>query len=213
HAFSHQNTRDARRPDHSSGMELYELHVDQIRAGVVGQRMTIACVFPTIARYLVGSPDTARCEHDSFCSEQHEPPAFPFISEGAGPEVAIFEKADESAFHVHADALMDTVILKGADHLQARAIADVNQSWIFVSAEVSLKNLSVFSSVEDRAPCLQFADASCRLFGMQLRHAPTIDVLAAAHRIGKMDSPVISTVGCAQRGGNTAFSHHRVCFT
>src|SRR5262245_20261390 len=108
---------------------------------------------------------------------------------------------------------MDTVILKGADHLQACAIADVSQSWVFVSAEVSLKNLSVFSSVEDRAPCLQFANASRRFFGVQLRHSPTIDLLAAAHRIGKMDSPVISTVGCAQRGGDTAFSHHRVRFT
>jgi hypothetical protein len=114
---------------------------------------------------------------------------------------------------MHSDALMNTVILKRPDHLQARAIADVSQSWIFVSAEVSLQDLSIFSSIEDRAPCFQFANAGRGFFSMELRHTPIVDVLAAAHRIGEMDFPVISAVCGAQRGGNAAFSHHGVGFT
>src|SRR5262249_53705925 len=117
------------------------------------------------------------------------------------------------AFHVDSDAFMDTMILKGADHLQARAIADVSQSWVFVSAEVSLQDLSIFSSIEDRAPRFQFANAGRGFFGVELGHTPVVDVLAAAHRIGEMDFPVISAVCGAQRSGNSAFSHHGVGFT
>ena len=35
HAFGHENAAHARRPDHAGWMELDELHVDQLRAGVV----------------------------------------------------------------------------------------------------------------------------------------------------------------------------------
>src|SRR5690242_18258394 len=114
---------------------------------------------------------------------------------------------------MHSDTLMNTVILKGADHLQARAIADVSQSWIFVSAEISLQDLSIFSSIEDRAQRFQFTNAGRGFFGMELGDTPIVDVLAATHRIGEMDSPVISAVCGAQRSGNSAFSHHGVGFT
>src|SRR5262249_38393187 len=135
---------------------------------------------------------------------------FPFVTECAHNAVSILEHADEGAFHVHSDALMNAVILKGADHLQARAIADVGQSWIFVSPEVSLQDLSIFSSIEYRAPRFQFATAGRCFLGMELGHTLFVDVLAAAHLFGEMDFPFISAVGGAQRSGNAAFNHHGV---
>ena len=62
--------RDARRPDHAGGMKLNELHVDQFRAGVIGERMAVAGAFPTVARDLVGSPDAAGRENDRFGAEK-----------------------------------------------------------------------------------------------------------------------------------------------
>ena len=62
-------------------MELDELHVDQLRAGVVGERMAVAGVFPTVARDLVGSPDAAGGEHDRFRAKNFEPAALAIVTE------------------------------------------------------------------------------------------------------------------------------------
>ena len=45
-------------------MELHEFHVDELRARVVGQRVAVAGVFPTVAGDLVGPADAARGQHD-----------------------------------------------------------------------------------------------------------------------------------------------------
>src|SRR5262245_64888570 len=42
HAFGDKNAGDAGRPNHAGRMELHELNVDQIRARVVSERVTIA---------------------------------------------------------------------------------------------------------------------------------------------------------------------------
>ncbi len=63
------------------------------------------------------------------------------------------------ALHVKIDALVDAVILQGADHLQAGAVAHVRQARITVPAEIALQNLAVFGAIEQRAPSLQFAHA------------------------------------------------------
>src|SRR5262249_16528451 len=104
-------------------MKLHELHVHQIRTGVVGERVAIARVFRSIARDLIGPASTPGREHDGFCFKQYESSTFPLVTECAHNAVSILEQADEGAFHVHSDALMNAVILKGADHLQARTIA------------------------------------------------------------------------------------------
>ena len=48
-AFSHQNSANARRPDHSGRMELDEFHVDQLGTGVISERVAVAGSFPTVA--------------------------------------------------------------------------------------------------------------------------------------------------------------------
>ena len=63
HAFGHEHAGDARRPDHPGGMKLNELHVDQGRAGVVCERMTVAGAIPTVAGDLVSLADAASGEH------------------------------------------------------------------------------------------------------------------------------------------------------
>ena len=109
-------------------------------------------------------------------------------------------------------AAVDAVILQRANHLEAGAIADVRQARIFVAAEVPLKNPAVLGAVEERAPCFEFAHAFRRFFGVQLRHAPVVEVLAAAHGVGKMNSPVVAIVDVGQGRGNAAFGHHGVGF-
>ena len=40
----------------------------------------------------------------------------------------------------------------------------------------------------------------------------SVEVLAAAHRIGEMDFPVVALVDIGQGRGNAALRHHRVRF-
>ncbi len=54
---------------------------------------------------------------------------------------------------------MDTVILQRADHFETRAVADMSQPRIAVSAEVALQDAAIFGAVEKRAPGFQFAHA------------------------------------------------------
>src|SRR5204863_5269191 len=43
HALGDEDALDAWRPDHPRWMELDELHVDELCAGAIGERMTVAC--------------------------------------------------------------------------------------------------------------------------------------------------------------------------
>ena len=73
--------------------------------------------------------------------------------------IAVLEHAADRAFHVHVDALMHAAVLQRADHLQARAVADVRQPRIRVPAEIPLQDLAVLRAVEDGPPFFQLADA------------------------------------------------------
>ena len=113
---------------------------------------------------------------------------------------------------MHIDALMNAVILQGSDHLQAGAIADVRKARIFMAAEVSLQNPAILGAIENRAPGFELAHPRGRFPGVQFRHPPVVDVLAAAHRVGEMDLPVVAIVHVGERGGDAAFRHHGVGF-
>ena len=208
--FGDENAPDARRPDHAGRMELDELHVHQLRAGVVGERVAVAGVFPAVARDLVGAADAAGRQHDRLRAKQLEAAALALVAERAGDAVAVLEQRDDRALHVHVDALVDAVILQRADHLEAGAVADVGQPRIAVAAEVALQDASVLRPIEHRAPRFELADAVGRFLRVQLRHAPVVHVLAAAHRVGEMDLPVVAVVDVGQRGGDAALGHHRV---
>jgi hypothetical protein len=51
---------------------------------------------------------------------------------------------------------------------------------------------------------------SGRFLGVQLGHAPVVDVLAAAHRVGEVHLPVVAVVDVAHRGRHAALGHDGV---
>ncbi len=210
HALGDEDALHARRPDHPRRMELHELHVDQRRAGAVGQRMAVAGAFPAVAGDAVGAADAAGGEDHRLGAEEQESSALAFVSAGAGHAAIVGRQIDDGAFHVDGDAGVDGVILEGADQLEARAIADVREARIAVPAEVALQDAPVGGPVEDGAPRLELAHAIGRLLGVDLGHPPVVDVLAAAHRVGEVHLPVVAIVDVGERRRDAAFGHHRV---
>src|ERR1043166_5985922 len=73
HALGDENAAHARRPDHPGGMELDELHVHQLGAGMVRERVSVAGVLPAVRGDLEGASDSTGCEHDRFRREGGEP--------------------------------------------------------------------------------------------------------------------------------------------
>src|SRR5436309_5191666 len=148
-------------------MKLDEFHVDQFCARVVGERVAVASVFPTIARDFVGAADATGREHDRFGTENLEASALALIAESADYTVAIFQQGKNRMFHVHIDSLMNPVILKRTDHFQASAIADMRETGIFVTAEIPLQNPAVLCPIESRAPSFKLSHAIRRFHGVQ----------------------------------------------
>src|SRR3954469_17982078 len=79
-----------------------------------------------------------------------------------------------------------------------------------MTAKISLKYLAVFCAVEYRSPRLELADAVGCFFCVKLGHAPVIYVLAAPHRIGEMDLPIVAVVDIAHCRGHPALGHNSV---
>ena len=146
--------------------------------------MAVAGVFPAVARDLVRAADAAGGQHDGLRAEHLESAALALVAKRADHAAAVFQQPRDRALHVHVDAHMNAVILQGADHLEPGAIADMREPRIPVAAEVSLKDAAVLRAIEQRAPGFELAHAVGRFLGVQLGHAPVVDVLAAAHRVG-----------------------------
>jgi hypothetical protein len=107
---------------------------------------------------------------------------------------------------------MYSVILQGADHFKPSSIANVRESRIAMTAEISLQNSAVSRSIEKRAPRFQFAHTRGRFLGVKLRHAPAIKILPTAHGIGKVNSPIVPIVHIAHRCGYATFRHYGMSF-
>src|SRR5882757_10266992 len=174
HALRYQDAAHSDRPDHARGMELNEFHLLQFGAHTIGERQAIAGVLPAIAGDLEGAPDAASGHHHGVCLPHTEVALFAIISAGSYNAARVQQEAEHGALHLDIHAAVDAVVLQGANHLQAGAIADVRQPGIFLTAKVSLQNTPVFGAVEQCAPGFQFAHALGRLFGVQLRHAPVV---------------------------------------
>jgi hypothetical protein len=144
--------------------------------------------------------------------ENEKPSSFPIVAERADNAAIVFEQGEDSAFHVHVDALVNTVILQRPDHFQTGPVSDVGQARIFMSAEISLKNATVLSAIENSAPRLKLPHPRWSFSRVQLRHSPIINVLPSAHGIGEMDLPIVAIVDIGQGCGNSTFSHDGVRF-
>src|SRR5262245_48014368 len=81
HAFGYQNPHHARRPDHPGGMKLNELHIDEFRAGLISERVTISSVFPTVAGDFVCASYSACGQHYCLGPEDFETSSLTFVSE------------------------------------------------------------------------------------------------------------------------------------
>ena len=64
-----QNAAHARRPDHPSWMELHKFHIHQRGAGLIGERVTVARVFPAVARDFVCPSNSSSREHHRLCAK------------------------------------------------------------------------------------------------------------------------------------------------
>ena len=103
-----------------------------------------------------------------------------------------------------------TPLLQRADHLQAGAVADVGEARIAVAAEVALRDQAVLGAVEERAPLLKLEHALGRLLRVQLRHAPVVEHLAAAHGVAEVHLPVVLVPEVAHGRRDAALGHHGV---
>ena len=105
---------------------------------------------------------------------------------------------------------MDAVVLQGADHFQAGAVADVGQARILVAAEVALQDPAILGAIEHGPPGFEFADAVGGFLGVELGHAPVVDVLAAAHGVGEVDLPAVAGIDVGQGRGDAPLGHDGV---
>ncbi len=180
---------------------------------MISKRLSVAGVLPTVARYPEGSAHASCRKHYGSGPEHSKAATLAVIGQRACDAVAVFEQRDYGAFHVDLDALMNAVILEGANQFQPRAVAHVRESRIAMSSEVSLKYATVRGAIKDRAPGFKLAHSVGRFSGVKLGHAPVVDVLASAHRVGEMNSPVIALIYIGQRRRDSSLGHHRVRFS
>ena len=210
HPFGDQNAHDARRPDHAGGMKLDEFHVQQFGPGVVGQRDAVACAFPGIAGHAVSPAQSAGGQHHRLGLENAKAPALPVVAQRADHAGTVFQQRDHGVLHVHGDPLVNAVVLERANQFEPGAVAHVGEARVTVAAEITLQDFPILGAVKHRAPRLQFMHARRSFFGMQLGHAPVVDVLPAAHRIGKVHFPVVAVIHIAHGGRHPAFGHDGV---
>ena len=210
HPLGHQDPLHRRRPDHAGRVELDELHVHQLGAGVVGQRVAVAGVLPAVAGDLEGAPDAAGGEHDRPGLEHAQVALLAVVAHRARDAAPVQEQLRDRVLHVDLDALVDPVVLERADHLEPGAIADVGEARVAVAAEVTLQDAAVLGAIEDRAPGLELAHAIGRLLGVQLGHPPVVQVLAAAERVGEVHLPAVAIVDVGHRRRHPPLGHDRV---
>jgi hypothetical protein len=139
--------------------------------------------------------------------------ALAVVTERAGDAAAILEQRQHGVFHEDVEPQVDAVILQGADHFEAGAVAHVGQARIAMAAEVALQDAAVSSAVEERAPGFELTDAVGRFLGVQFGHAPIVEILSAAHGVGKMHPPTVAIVDVAHGRGHSALGHDGVGFS
>jgi hypothetical protein len=193
-------------------MELDKLHVLERGAGVIGQRLAVAGVFPTVAGDRVGPSNPTGREYHGPGAKQAKSAPLAVVADRGGYPAPVSEKSENGALHMHVDPLMDAVVLKRANHLQPGPVADVRQARVLMSSEVALENAAVGSPVEEGAPRLEFPNPIGRFLGMKLGHTPVVHVLPPAHSIGEMHSPVVTVVHIRQGGRDPSFGHDGVGF-
>ena len=211
HTLGDEDAAHAERPDHARGVKLDELHVDQVRTRIVGERVAVAGVLPGVAVDLVGAADAARRQHHRLGAEDDEAPRLAPVREGPAHPRSVLQQPRHRALHEHVDARgLHALVLERADHLEASAVADVGEPGILVAAEVALQDAAIGRPIEERSPGLELDHAGGRFLRQDLRHAPVVEHLPAAHRVAEVDLPAVAGVRVGERRRHPALGHHRV---
>ena len=92
-------------------MKLDEFHVEQFRARVICERLSVSGIFPGVAGDSIGAANAAGCQDNCLCLEEFESSALPVITERANDAIAILKQSDHGMLHVDVDSLMNTVVL------------------------------------------------------------------------------------------------------
>ena len=191
-------------------MELHELHVDEIGARLVGQRLAVAAVLPGVRGHLVGLADPARREDDRLGREHDRLARRPPVPERARDPGPARDEARDRALHVHGDPGRHGPVLERADHLEAGPVADVGETRVRVAAERALEDPAVGGPVEHGAPQLELADPVRRLGRVELGHPRVVQQLAADHRVAEVHLPRVPGGHVGQRRRDATLGHHRV---
>ena len=209
-ALGDEEATDRRRPDHASRMELGHLHVDEVGARFDRHRDPVAGVLPRVRRDPPRLADAARSEDDGLRAERDELAGLAPVPNRAAHALSVGKQVPQRAFHEDVNVLRDGGVLERADHLETGAVADVREPRVTVAAEVALQDETVLGAVEESAPFLELEHAVRRFLRVQLRHAPVVQELAAAHGVAEVDLPVVLGPDVAERRGDAAFGHDRV---
>jgi len=210
HALGDEDALHAGWPHHAGGMELHKLHVDEFRARAVRQPVAVARAFPAVARDAIGPAHATGGQDHGLGREHMEPAPLAVVRQRACDTALVHQQVDDGVLHVDGHAQIDGVVLQSANQLKTSSVAHVSQPGVAMAAEIALQDLAVGRAVEHCAPRFEFAHPIGRFLGVQLRHAPVVDVLAAAHGVGEMHFPVVAVVHVAHGRGHAAFSHHGV---
>src|SRR5579864_2441598 len=108
-------------------MELHKFHVQQSRTGMVGERVAIARIFPTVAGDFECPSNSSCRQHHSLGTEQVKSAALAVVPKRARDTTAVLQQRDDCMFHENVETEMDSVVLKSANHLQACAVAHVRK--------------------------------------------------------------------------------------
>ncbi len=177
---------------------------------MIRQGVAVAGVLPRVAGDEERAPQPPRGDHHGPGLEHLEAPPVPVVGEGAHHPLAVLEQRGDRHLHVHVHALVDAVVLEGAQHLESGAVAHVGQARVGVASEVALQDGALGRPVHEGAPFLQLLDPVRCLLGVELRHAPVVEVLPAPHGVGEVDAPVVPAVHVGQGRGDAALRHDRV---
>ena len=118
--LGHEQPADARRPDHPGRVELDELHVDELGARLVGERVPVAGALPRVRGDLVAAARAAGRQHERARAEEHELPGRAPVAERARDAVAVLQQVRDRALHEDVDVLRGAAVLQRPDQLQAR---------------------------------------------------------------------------------------------
>src|SRR5215831_3365379 len=174
--------------------------------------MTITRVFPAVTSDLVSPPNSSSGQNHGLGTEQVKSSALAVISKRTRDALTVFEQPDDCVFHENVQTEMDSMVLQCADHLQARSVTDMRQPRIPMTPEITLQDPPIVRTIEKGTPCFQFSDACRSFLCVQFCHSPVAQVLAPAHRVGKVNAPAIAIVHVSHRCGNTTLRHDGVRF-